>query len=309
MIRYLISGHASARTVMSAPASLLGAGLILLGMSGACAQAIYPSPDAAANALVDALARNDPAAMKHVLGNDFQRFIPTQEFARGDIYDFLGAWSQAHKIVNAPDSAGGPHRAHLAVGKSDWMLPIPLVQTNRGWRFDPAGGEVEMQLRRVGRNEHAAMLTSLAYLAAQQDYYNLTDHYAMRLISTPGKRDGLYWPTGPGEALSPLGPLSAAMPNGNDISREGYHGYHYRILTAEGSHAKGGARSYLQEGAMTKGYALVAWPTEYGATGVMSFIVSQDGQLYEKNLGPQTGRIAAALKSFDPDKTWSPVQP
>jgi hypothetical protein len=119
----------------------------------------------------------------------------------------------------------------------------------------------------------------------------------------------LYWPSAPGEAESPLGPLAATMSHTGTISKEGYHGYHFRILSAQGPHAKGGSRNYVENGTMTKGYGLVAWPAEYGKTGVMSFMVNQDGQIYQKNLGPQSARAAAALKSFDPDSSWEAVQP
>jgi hypothetical protein len=293
----------------SAIAALLVCMVLLLGIANAHAQAAYPSPDTAANALVDALSSNDQSSMKHVLGNHFQRFIPSQNVGADDIYDFLGAWAQGHEIVNDPPSTDGKQHAHLLVGKSNWTLPIPLVQTSAGWRFDPGASREEMQLRRVGRNERAAMLASLAYVEAQKDYRNLTGHYALRLISTPGKRDGLYWAVAPGEPQSPLGPLAAAMPGGNVISKEGYHGYYYRILIAQGANAKGGALNYVQNGAMTDGYALVAWPAQYGMTGVMTFLVNQDGDLFEKNLGLQTARIAAGFKLFNPDKTWSQVQP
>jgi hypothetical protein len=302
-----------------AAASLFAAGALMSGMQVACAQAVYPTPDAAAQALVDALAGGGHAALAHVLGKDFQRLIPAQDTGEGDVYDFLGAWSRGHQIVMDPapgvsDNSGASdtrrQTAHLAVGASGWTLPIPLVKTAHGWRFDPASARSEIAIRRVGRNERAAMSTSLAYLDAQNDYRNLTGHYAQRLISEPGQRDGLYWPVQPGGAQSPLGPLVAAMQQStSSISADGYYGYHYRILTRQGSHAKGGAQNYVQDGVMKKGCALIAWPVRYGATGVMTFIVNQDGQLYQKDLGPNTGRSAVALKSFDPDPSWSPVRP
>ncbi len=154
------------------------------------------------------------------------------------------------------------------------------------------------------------MLTALAYVDAQRDYHGLAQHYAQRFVSTPGTHDGLYWPMQPGEAESPLGPLAATMPHDATVApKEGYHGYHFRILTAQGSHAKGGAHTYIQDGVMTEGFGLVAWPVEYGKTGVMSFIVDQDGQLYQKNLGANGARIAASLKAFDPDSSWQPTAP
>lgn len=313
MIRLFPRGalRAHVRTLAAAlgtTGSLLVAPVLLLGTSAAHAQAVYPTADAAANAFVDALARNDEDALKHVLGNDFHRFIPAEGIGEDDIYQFLGAWSKGHQIVEDPVKNKGRATAHLAVGDSGWTLPIPLVQAAHGWRFDPPAAQDEMLTRRIGRNERAAILTSLAYLDAQYDYHNLTQHYAQRFVSTPGQHDGLYWVTAPGETESPLGPLAATMPNGT-LPTEAYHGYHYRILTAQGPHAKGGAQNYVENGVLSKGFGLIASPAEYGKTGVMSFIVNQEGQVYQKNLGPQTARAAAAIKSFDPDDSWQPVQP
>ena len=313
MIRLFPRGalRAHVRTLAAAlgtTGSLLVAPVLLLGTSAAHAQAVYPTADAAASAFVDALARNDEDALKHVLGNDFHRFIPAEGIGEDDIYQFLGAWSKGHQIVEDPVKNKGRATAHLAVGDSGWTLPIPLVQAAHGWRFDPPAAQDEMLTRRIGRNERAAILTSLAYLDAQYDYHNLTQHYAQRFVSTPGQHDGLYWVTAPGETESPLGPLAATMPNGT-LPTEAYHGYHYRILTAQGPHAKGGAQNYVENGVLSKGFGLIASPAEYGKTGVMSFIVNQEGQVYQKNLGPQTARAAAAVKSFDPDDSWQPVQP
>jgi hypothetical protein len=273
------------------------------------AQAIYPTPDVAANAFVNALAASDENSLKHVLGPNYRRLIPAHDVGEDDIYDFLAAWAQGHKIVMEEGLGKGRQTARLTVGNSDWTLPIPLVRTSRGWQFDTAAGRDELLTRRIGRNERDAMMSSLAYLDAQNDYRTLTGHYARRLVSMPGQHDGLYWPVRPGEPESPLGPLAAAMPQSATFSRDGYRGYHYRILTAQGTHATGGPKNYVMDGEMTKGCALVAWPARYGTTGVMSFIVNQDGQLYQRNLGPQTAHIAATLQSFDPAPSWAPVKP
>lgn len=287
----------------------LGCAALLVGASAAYAQAVYPTPEAATSAFVNALSSNDDAALQHVLGKDFTRFIPTKDVGEDDIYEFLGAWAEGHQIVDDPTPLNGHASKHLSVGNSGWTLPIPIVQTSHGWRFDPAAGGDEITTRRIGRNERAAMLTSLAYLDSQRDYHQLNQHYAQHILSTPGQHDGLYWPAAAGEPESPLGPLAAVMPPSGPVSKEGYHGYHFRILSAQGPHAKGGSQNYVENGTMSKGYGLVAWPAEYGKTGVMSFIVNQDGQIYQKNLGPQTARTAAALKSFDPDPSWEAVQP
>ncbi|MFM0238141.1 DUF2950 domain-containing protein [Paraburkholderia phytofirmans] len=288
--------------------TLVLAPILLISAIPAHAQALYPSADDAANAFVEALARNDEDALKRVLGGDFHRFIPTDGIGQDDIYQFLGEWSKNHQIVKDPVNDEGRATAHLTVGDSGWTLPIPLVQSGKGWRFDPPAGHDEMLTRRIGRNEHGAILASLVYLDAQYDYRNLTRHYAQRLISTPGQHDGLYWTTAPGEAESPLGPISATRPDGTR-PEEAYHGYRFRILTAQGAHAKGGAGSYVENGVLSKGFGLIASPAEYGRTGVMSFIVNQDGQVYEKNLGPRTTRAAAAIAAFDPGSGWQAVEP
>jgi hypothetical protein len=301
--------RAAARKPLLALASaLVAVPLWLFDPSPAHAQAAYRTPDDAAAALANALAINDQNALKHVLGNNYEQFIPSSTVSENDVYDFLGAWSKGHEIVNDPEPLHGHPSAHLAVGQDGWTLPIPLVKTSAGWRFDPASGRDEILTRRIGRNERAAMMTSLAYIDAQNDYHKMMQHYAERIISKPGTHDGLYWDAGTDEPASPLGPLAEAM-GGTLVPGEGYHGYHFRILTAQGSHASGGARNYVEDGKFDGGFGLVAWPVDYGKTGVMSFIVNQDGQLYQKNLGPQTSRAAAAIRSFDPDASWQATQP
>jgi hypothetical protein len=297
----------AALTLFAAPALLPAQ---WAGASAAFAQAVYATPEEAANAFTDALATNDQGAMKHVLGDNFKTFIPTQNIGRDDIDDYLGAWAKGHRVVPDDTPVAGKASAHVEVGDSGWTLPIPIVQSGKGWHFDPREGANEIFTRRIGRNERAAMLTSLAYVDAQKDYHTLTQHYAQRLVSTPGTHDGLYWPVAEGETESPLGPLAEAMPHNAKITpKEGYYGYHFRILTAQGPHASGGARSYVDNGELSGGFALVAWPAQYGKTGVMSFIVNQDGQVYQKNLGPNSAEAAAAIKAFDPDSSWQAATP
>ncbi|WP_250499260.1 DUF2950 domain-containing protein [Caballeronia sp. GAWG1-5s-s] len=295
------------KTLAASPRPFLCAAL-LLAASLAHAQAVYPTPEAAAQALTDAIASNDETALSKVLGKDHARYVPTDNIGQDDIYEYLGSWAKEHRIVEDAEHAGGPRRAHIETGDSGWTLPIPLVQTDKGWRFDMPAARDEVLTRRIGRNERSAMRVALACVDAQNDYRKLTNHYADRFVSTPGKHDGLYWDTAPGEPESPLGPLAAAMPNKATASG-GYYGYHYRILTAQGPHAKGGAKNYMQGGALADGFGLIAWPAKYGETGVMSFMIDQDGQLYQKNLGPASARVAASIKSFDPDPSWQPVSP
>jgi hypothetical protein len=196
------------------------------------------------------------------------------------------------------------------VGTDPWTLPIPIVQSKDGqWRFDPVAARDEMAVRRIGANERSAIQAVLAYVDAQREYAlvdrngNGALEYAQKLISSPGKRDGLIWPLSLGDD-SPLGEDFLPKQPG-----AGYHGYHYRILTGQGAQAKGGARSYLIGKRLVNGFALVAWPVKYGSTGVMSFIVNQDGQVYERNLGPQTEKAVAAITLFNPDQSWKATQP
>jgi hypothetical protein len=295
----------NARLSSSFPRAL-GVALLLAATLSATdlrAQQAFPTPNAAAEALIDGVARHDPDRVRAVLGADYRRYIPLDAVEATDRTNFLAAWADSHKIVNA-----GPEKAWLEVGRHGWTLPIPLVRTSAGWRFDTVAGAEEMRIRRIGRNEYAVMQTMLAYVDMQQEYQERdrdgdgVRQYARRLLSSPGKRDGLYWPTYANEPESPAGAGFADARAG-----QSYHGYHYRILEGQGSHAPGGAKSYLRGGRMTEGFALVAWPARYNDTGVMTFIVSKDGVVYEKDLGPGSAAAAQAMRSFDPDSTWTKV--
>jgi hypothetical protein len=280
--------------------------LVSLGITGAArAQQAFPTADAAANALVDGIARHDGDQVRAVLGADYRRYVPLTGRSESDTTNFLAAWARAHKIVPA-----GADKALLEVGEHGWTLPIPIVKTAAGWRFDTRAGAEEMRIRRIGRNELAAMQVSLAYVDAQREYFELDRDgdrvraYAMKALSSPGRHDGLYWASLPDEAESPLGAQFADARAGQP-----YHGYHYRILTAQGPAAPGGAKRYVRDGRMTEGFALVAWPARYNDTGVMTFIVNQDGVVYEKDLGPATTTAAQAIKAYNPDASWRKSQP
>ena len=268
------------------------------------AQKAFPTPEAAAEALVDGIARHDTDAIKMVAGSDYEKYFPSSNSDPEDITDFLAAWARGHAIVPA-----GSDRAFLGVGKNGWTLPVPIVKTAAGWHFDTKGAPEEMRIRRIGRNELAAIQVALAYTDAQNEYKQAdwngdgVREYAMRPLSTPGKHDGLYWASLPGEAESPLGAEFADAKVGQP-----YHGYLYKILTAQGANAPGGAKSYVKNGRMTEGHALVAWPAKFDDTGVMTFIVNQDGIVYQKNLGPNTGVLARAIKTYDPDASWQKVK-
>jgi hypothetical protein len=283
--------------------------LALAGVPAAFAQQqTFPSPLAAMNAFGDAVATSDEDALQALLGADFRNFIPpVGAEAR---YRFLAAWAKSHAI-----QLDGDAKARIAVGGDGWTMPIPIVKTAQGWRFDARAGADEMRLRRIGRNELAVMQVMLAIYDAEKEYAR-GDHngdgvlqYASKLVSSPGKRDGLYWPTKAGERQSPLGPAVAAARTAGGGSEAGYYGYRYKLLTGQGRNAPGGAYDYVARGRMIGGFAAVAWPVRYGDTGVMTFIVSHDGVVYEKDLGPDTAARAAAMTRFDPDSTWQKAEP
>ena len=215
--------------------------------------------------------------------------------------NFLAAWAAEHKIVTAEAD-----KAFLGVGKHGRTLPIPIVKTANGWHFDTKAAPEEMRIRRIGRNELDVIQVALAYTDAQKEYRlrgldgDGILQYATRGLSTPGKHDGLYWASLPGEPESPLGAEFADAKPGQP-----YHGYLYKILTAQGKDAPGGARTYIKNGHMTEGYALLAWPARYDDTGVMTFIVNQDSVVYQKDLGPNSNAAARAINVYNPDAIWS----
>jgi Protein of unknown function (DUF2950) len=267
------------------------------------AQAVYATPEEAADALQQAVADNDEVALKKVLGANFKHFVPTASLAEEDIYGFLGAYAKHHEIVD-----DGKGTAHLQAGDAGWTLPIPIEKTSKGWHFDVHQAASEMAIRRIGRNELSAIQTVLAISDAQRDFATAQGEtvYSQRFVSHPGQHDGLYWPVADGEPQSPLGALASVMDPTAPPGRA-YHGYHYRILTAQGANAPGGARSYIQSGKMSGGHAVVAWPAKYGDTGVMTFMTGSDGKVYQRNLGPQTAATAARIKTFDPGPGWEAV--
>jgi len=266
------------------------------------AQEHYPTAAAAAEALVTALGseKADAERLAALLGEDWQTYIPTDNLERVDVDAFLALYRQAHKIQL--DSGG---KAHLLVGRESWALPLPMAQSKDGWAFDTQAATEEIRVRRIGRNELAAVQAVRAYHDAQMDYAEVDRdgdgvlEYAQTLMSSDGHYDGLYWPEEPGIEESPLGPLF-----GDELPDGQWQGYHYRILTAQGASAPGGAYSYLLGDNMSRGFALVAWPAEYAETGVMSFMISHDGQVFEKDLGPEGGKTVSELQLFDPDSSW-----
>ena len=271
----------------------------------------FTSPEQAMTALVDAVKTGDRKALIGMLGVEGRGLVSSGDAVadRNAGERFATEYAQAHRI----EAGGG--KLVLHVGADDFPFPIPLVPDGPEWRFDTQAGKEEILNRRIGRNELETIQVCLAYVDAQRDYYSEDRNadglreYAARFASTPGKRDGLYWPTKPGEPLSPFGPLvaqarGAGYRKGDSRSPVPYHGYYYRILTAQGPAAPDGAYDYMAHGRMIGGFALVAFPAQYGNSGVMTFIVNHDGVVYQKDLGPDTGAIARAMKRYDPDSTW-----
>ena len=223
---------------------------------------------------------------------------------------FIGAYDAKHSI-----KIDGDKPATLLIGAEDFPFAIPIVARNGSWRFDTAAGRIEVLARRIGRNELAAIQVCLAYYDAQNEYADMTPKvddmsvYAQRLVSSPGKKDGLYWPSAEGQPESPLGDAVAyASLRGFRVSSGApYNGYFFRILERQGPKASGGAHNYIVEGKMIGGFALVAWPAEYGNSGLTTFMINHDGDVYEKDLGKDTAKIASAMTAFNPDETWKKV--
>jgi DUF2950 family protein len=275
----------------------------------------FASPGDAVLALYNAVKSNDAQALSAILGSNSGPILHTgDEVADKKMgTDFIRRYDQMHRVVMEPDQT-----VTLYVGADNWPMPIPIVRNNNGaWYFDTESGKQEILYRRVGRNENDAIEILHTLVDAQRDYASATHdgdktkHYAMKFVSSEGKQDGLYWKTNDNESPSPIGPLLVgataegyAMKQGQ---QEPFHGYFYRILTQQGAAAKGGARDYMVNGQLTRGFAFVAYPAEYRNSGVMTFIVNQDGVVYEKDLGQDTGKLAGAMSAFDPDNTWQPA--
>lgn len=289
-------------------AALLFAGALAIPTTAVqAAMQAFKTPEAAMEAFGAAVLENDEAAKQAILGKNYQAVIPP---VGADIrYRFLEYWAQSHKV-----EMDGETRARIAVGNSGWTLPIPLVKTKAGWLFDLKAGKEEMTIREIGRNELAAIKVASAFVDAQREYMagdwngDGVREYARKIVSSAGHKDGLYWPDEAGQAPSPLGPLLARAAAEGRIKQPGsYHGYRYRILTAQGPQAAGGARDYIIDGRMTGGFGLIMWPAQFGQTGVMTFIVNQEGQVFEQNLGPDTAKKVARMHSFDPGASWRKV--
>jgi hypothetical protein len=300
-----------------------GPGLALLTLTQpvrapAADEKTFASPQEAVNALVVAAKNHNTNALHSIFGPAGHDLVsPDAVQATEGFKLFVQRLTEKTQLINNSDS-----NVTLEIGADGWPFPISLVKQGGRWFFDTAAGKEEILARRVGMDEMGAINVCNAYVGAQREYASqdrMGDGvlaYAQFLHSTPGTHDGLFWPAKPGEELSPLGPLvaqarvegyhrTAKMLN-NEQSP--YHGYYFKILTRQGKHAPGGKYKYIINGRMIAGFAFVAWPTEWSNTGVMTFIVNQQGNVYQKNLGPKTAKIAKAITTYDPDDTWTPAQ-
>jgi hypothetical protein len=291
--------------------------ILAVATQAACNRSVpqqdFASVEAAVDALVAAANTEGSRALLEVLGAEAEPVIdsgdPVQD--RNSRQQFLQTYAAAHAVDRSSDDT-----ATLEVGADEWPFPFPLVERDGRWRFDGAAGVEETVNRRVGENELSTIQSCLAFVDAQREYYmrnaqrDALLHFSRKLISTAGQKDGLYWPTAPDEAPSPLGE-QFAQARSEGYFEEGvakstpFHGYIYRLLTAQGPHARGGAYDYLVGDQMLGGFALIAFPAQYGSSGVMTFMVNHDGVVFSKDLGPAAAKAAQAIDTFDPDASWS----
>lgn len=283
------------------------------------AQRVFKSAEKASQALITAVQAKDHASVRAIFGPISRELEPGDPVEQATEFEHFSRYVQEGvELVKEGDA-----RAVLHIGSKKWPLPIPIVKKGNIWRFDTEAGREEILTRRIGHNELLAINACRAYVEAQREYYTMPEpdgvqipKYAQHMISRQGKRDGLYWPTAVGEKESPLGPLVAkAKEQGYMQKRKpgesgprSFHGYYFRMLKRQGPSAAGGRFSYVVNGNMVAGHALVAYPARWGVSGVMTFIVNQRGRVYQKNLGPKTGEIARKMKSYNPDLSWKLVE-
>lgn len=286
------------------------AGLAVVAQARPARAAGYATAEAGMEAFRAALAGPDPGPLLDLLGRQYEADLLGGDPAA--VRQGYAALQRAAAQAMSLESEG-PDRAVILMGKRAWPMPVPLVKGAEGWSFDVASGIEEITDRRIGRNELSAIEFCRAYIDAQREYAG-ADHdgddvleYAQRIGSTPGKRDGLYWPDDGDGTVSPLGPLAASAEEylGYRQAGEPYRGYHFRILTRQGANPPVGRYDYVINGHMLAGFALLAWPADYGHSGIMTFQCSHHGRIFQKDLGPATGTLAPKITAYDPDKTWA----
>jgi hypothetical protein len=276
---------------------------------------MFASPEEAVASLRLATASADTNALRFILGPTAEDLLnPDRVQSTNELKTFNAALMQTNRLVHVSDTL-----IVLELGDDLWPFPVPIVKKNGGWFFDTDAGKDELLNRRIGNNELGTIPVMREYVDAQREYAS-SDHdgdqvleYAQRLVSSPGKEDGLYWPPAYDGDVSPFGPLvayaqvegySPELREEDETERGPFHGYYFKILTRQGKHAPGGKYNYVINGNMIAGFAMVAWPAEYRGSGVMTFIVNQKGRVYQKDLGPATAKIARKMSAYDPDPTW-----
>jgi DUF2950 family protein len=315
--RNSIAVHFEKKSVIRFAASILFALLLVSWFAPTFAQQpgqrTFASPEDAASAFFAAMQKQDDQLPLSILGPAGKEVLSSGdpvEDANARI-SFVVKYQEMHRFVTEPDGT-----ITLVVGAENWPLPIPLVHNHRSWYFDTLAGRDEILLRRIGSNEIAAMDACRDLVEAQKQYFarpvgNLSKQFAQKLVSDEGRHNGLYWQGAGNELDSPINPL-IAYAYGKSPSEQGdrypFDGYFFRILTSQGPHAPRGAKNYVVDGKMTAGFAFIAYPAEYRSSGVMTFIVSESGIIYEKDLGPNTIKIAEAMTAYDPDSTWHQAQ-
>jgi len=296
---------------LAAVVILLMACLCTRSMAQQPSQKTFSSPEAASNALVTAAQSNDEKAMLDILGADGKQIVSSGDDAEDaeSRANFVKRYQEMHRLVREPDGT-----TVLYIGAHNWPTPIPLVNKGNTWYFDTEAGKNEILYRRIGRNEISTIQVCQELVAAQKEYYAAQhNEYALEIFSDEGQHNGLYWKAADGEPQSPVGPLVAsAFAEGYAKSQDGsptpYRGYYYRMLTRQGKNGPGGARSYLPNGKTAEGFLFVAYPAEYRSSGVMTFIVNEDGIVYQKDLGKKTEVLAKALKEYNPNSSWQKAE-
>jgi len=274
-------------------------------------QKTFSSPDEASNAFVTAVQNNDKKGMLNILGPDGKQIVSSGDEIEDtqNRANFVARYQEMHRLVKEPDGT-----IVLYIGAKNWPTPIPLVNKGSSWYFDTDAGKKEILFRRIGRNEISTIRVCQELVAAENEYRS-AEHgeYAQKIFSDEGQHNGLYWKVAEGQPQSPIGPLVAsAVAQGYTKDRDGaptpYRGYYYHILTRQGKNALGGAKSYIVNGGMTGGFAFVTYPAEYQSSGVMTFIVSVDGVVYQKDLGKKTEVLAKGMKEYNPDSSWQKTE-
>jgi hypothetical protein len=270
-------------------------------------QATFSTPELAANALFTAAQNNDEKAMLDLLGPDGKQIVSSGDETEdaNSRANFVRRYQEMHRLVKEPDGT-----VSLYIGARNWPTPIPLVHKANSWYFDTDMGKKEILFRRIGRNEISTIRVCRELVAAEKEYRGSGQgEYAQKIVSDAGQHNGLYWRAGAGEPQSPIGPLVAAAvaegyASAGTSAAIPYRGYYFHVLTGQGRHASGGIKRYVVNGKMIEGFAFVAYPAEYRSSGVMTFTVGGDGIVHEKDLGRETGRIAKAMTTYDPDSSW-----